>query len=187
MVSITMKSAAPCLLLMTSFSAMTTALQATPNSPCASLCLDSSESSNSTTPNISDAEIVCANREYASERGNKFKGCMNCLQNSTYSQGSQNDQAWFMYNLQYAFAHCVFGYPDGTGIGSYPCMTSEACGPLKNTVTKTLANNTGTDPYAYCSYNGGSTFGDTFGKCLDCMGPDTDHGYVANCKCTVPF
>lgn len=84
-------------------------------------------------------------------------------------------------NLQYAFAHCVFGYPNGTGIGSYPCMTSEACGPLKSTVTSTLANKTGTDPFGYCRYKGGSTFGDTFGKCLDCMGPDTEHGYVTNC------
>lgn len=66
-------------------------------------------------------------------------------------------------------------------------MTSEACGPLKSTVSNTLANNTGTDPFAYCRYKGGSTFGDTFGKCLDCMGPDTEHGYVTNCTFSLTF
>ena len=60
-------------------------------------------------------------------------------------------------------------------------MTTEACGPLKATVSKSLANNSGTDPYAYCRYRGGSAFGETFGKCLDCMRPDMEHGYVANC------
>ncbi|KAM3504212.1 hypothetical protein MY10362_003704 [Beauveria mimosiformis] len=177
-------SARCCLVLVAAMMAtVTTALQVTPDSPCASLCLDSSSSSSSNSSSIAkirDDEIVCSNRDYASEQGQKFQRCMNCLQNSTYSQGSQNDQAWFMYNLQYAYAHCVFGYPDGNGIGPYPCMTSEACGPLNVTVRRNLANNTGTDPFNYCSYRGGSSFGGTFSKCLDCMKADREHGYVAN-------
>ncbi|TQV91070.1 LPXTG-domain-containing protein [Cordyceps javanica] len=175
-----------CLLLLLALNfVLTTALQVTPGSPCASLCLDSATGGTGDdpgTPDIRPQDIVCSNRDFAGPEGQKFQRCMNCLQNSTYEQdsGSQNDQAWFLYNLQYAFAHCVFGYPNGTGIGSYPCMTSEACGPLKATVTGSLANNTGTDPYAYCRYKGGSTLGDTFGKCLDCMRPDTEHGYLTN-------
>lgn len=93
----TMKSTVPSLMLLTSFSTVSTALQATPNSPCASLCLDSSASSGGL--NISEDDILCSNREYASEKGQKFEGCMNCLQNSTYSQGSQSDQTWFMCKL----------------------------------------------------------------------------------------
>lgn len=179
-----MPSAARCcsLVLLAVMATVTTALQVTPDSPCASLCLDSSSrpSNSSSVAKIRDAEIICSNRDYASEQGQKFQRCMNCLQNSTYSQGSQNDQAWFIYNLQYAYAHCVFGYPNGNGIGPYPCMTSEACGPLNVTVRRNLANNTGTDPFNYCSYRGGSSFGGTFSKCLDCMKADREHGYVAN-------
>lgn len=83
-------------------------------------------------------------------------------------------------NIRFAFAHCVYGV-NGTGIGSYPCMTSEACGPLKSTISKNLLNSTGGDTFGYCNYNGGSTLGDTYGKCMDCLGPDKDHGYMANC------
>ncbi|KAK8141958.1 hypothetical protein G3M48_009575 [Beauveria asiatica] len=182
-----MPSSARCRLVLLAMTAatVTTALQVTPGSPCASLCLvdsssSSSPSNSSGTAKIRDDEIICSNRDYASEQGQKFQRCINCLQNSTYSQGSQNDQAWFMYNLQYAYAHCVFSYPNGNGIGPYPCMTSEACGPLNVTVRRNLANNTGTDPFNYCSYRGGSSFGGTFGKCLDCMKADREHGYVAN-------
>ncbi|KAM3507621.1 hypothetical protein MY11210_007071 [Beauveria gryllotalpidicola] len=173
-------SARGLVLLAMTATVVTTALQVTPDSPCAPLCLDSSSPSNSSIAKIRDDEILCSNRDYAGEQGQKFQRCMNCLQNSTYSQGSQNDQAWFMYNLQYAYAHCVFGYPNGNGIGPYPCMTSEACGPLNITVKRNLANNTGTDAFGYCNYRGGSSFGGTFSKCLDCMKADKEHGYVAN-------
>lgn len=172
-----------CFMALAMLSAITTALQVTPDSPCASLCLDPSTSGmvDSSMPNMHPNDIICNNRDLSSEKGQRFQSCMNCLQNSTYTTDSQNDQAWFMYNLQYSFAHCVFDYPNGSvGIGPYPCMTSEACGPLKTTVSKSLANNTGGDPYAYCNYKGGSALGDTFGKCLDCLRPDKEHGYVAN-------
>lgn len=92
----TVKSWALLLAALLSSTTITTALQVTPNSPCASLCLDPAGSADPSTPNIHEDDIVCSNRDYAGEKGQKFQGCMNCLQNSTYSQGSQNDQAWFM-------------------------------------------------------------------------------------------
>lgn len=94
---VTVKSRALLLAALLSVSTtITTALQVTPNSPCASLCLDPAGLPGLDTPNIRKEDIVCSNRDYAGEKGQKFQGCMNCLQNSTYSQGSQNDQAWFM-------------------------------------------------------------------------------------------
>ncbi len=88
-----------CVVLLALLSITTTALQVTPNSPCASLCQTSTTAAPSGKPFIGDEEIVCANRDFAGAAGVKFKGCMSCLQNSTFSEGAQNDQAWFMCKL----------------------------------------------------------------------------------------
>lgn len=92
-------------LVVSLLAAVITGLQVTPNSPCSSLCLDSSDSnaSDPRSSNTNDSDIMCSDKDYASDKGKKFEGCMNCLQNSTYSQGSENDQTWFV---------CMFSIPD---------------------------------------------------------------------------
>jgi hypothetical protein len=75
------------------------ALQVTPNSPCASLCVDSSELdlSDPRSSNTKNSDIVCEDRLYSTKQtGQKWKSCITCLQNSTYSQGAETDQAWFI-------------------------------------------------------------------------------------------
>lgn len=75
------------------------ALQVTPHSPCFSECTDSSTSdaSNPDSSNTVPADIVCEDSDLTSTTtGVKWKSCMSCLENSTYSQGDESDQGWFL-------------------------------------------------------------------------------------------
>ena len=77
----------------------TRALQVTPNSPCASICMDSTtlDPSDPNSSNTGNADITCQDKDYGSSAsGIKWQNCMSCLQNSTFSQGSENDQMWFL-------------------------------------------------------------------------------------------
>lgn len=81
------------------FSSSVSAIQVSANSPCASLCIDSPELDTSD-PNSSstrNADITCQDRLYGSSAaGIKWKSCMSCMQNSTFHQGSESDQGWFL-------------------------------------------------------------------------------------------
>ncbi|KAI1340924.1 hypothetical protein F5Y15DRAFT_36275 [Xylariaceae sp. FL0016] len=173
-----------------------TALQVTPNSPCASLCIDSSDldlsDPNSSTTTSHD--ISCHDSDYSSTpTGQKFQSCMSCLQDSTFSQGSENDQLWFLCmcsripdqdltdcadNLRYTFDYCVFGFPNATDVGSSPCATSTACGQLKASLEEgQLSSNN--PSYGYCSVDGAMT-GDSVPGCISCVAASEDQEYLAN-------
>lgn len=65
------------------------ALRVTPNSPCASQCTEST--------NTIEAGVACENSDLVDGgTGSQYKQCMGCLQNSTYSQGDESDQGWFL-------------------------------------------------------------------------------------------
>ena len=92
------KSALYTLLTLFSASRLSSALQVTPNSPCSSVCrdstdLDTSDPNSSTTKN---SDITCKDADYSGPAGTKFKSCMTCLQTSTFSQGSESDTMWFL-------------------------------------------------------------------------------------------
>lgn len=71
----------------------TLALQVTPGSTCAPVCLDSPQGD--TPLNVSD--IVCDDSDYfSSEAGVKFKKCEECLQASKAVNGSQSDSSRFL-------------------------------------------------------------------------------------------
>ena len=75
------------------------ALQVTPSSPCAAVCLDdrSQDVSDPTKSNTHGSDIACSDSSYsATVVGEKFESCVNCLQNSAFSDSGENDQAWFL-------------------------------------------------------------------------------------------
>lgn len=91
-----------CLILILSLLGHVLALQVTPNSPCSAKCIDSSSldesDPNSSTTTVDD--IVCEDADFtSSSTGSKWKSCMSCLQNSTFSQGDESDQQWFLCKL----------------------------------------------------------------------------------------
>lgn len=156
------------------------ALQVTPNSPCSSACLDSStlDRSDPNSSNTESTDIVCEDVALNStSTGSKWKQCMTCLQNSTFEQGSESDQYWFMYNLRFSFDHCVYGFPNGTGSGSNPCVTSTACGALRPGLEDGDLSTTGSQ-FGYCE--DGSVTGEFYNACLTCVGSSGDTRHIAN-------
>ncbi|AEO56122.1 hypothetical protein MYCTH_2300674 [Thermothelomyces thermophilus ATCC 42464] len=165
---------------------LSTALQVTPNSPCASVCqdlrgLDPSDPDSSTTRN---SDITCEDADYSSAAGTKFKKCMTCLQTSTFSQDGESDTMWFLCmsrrlsfapdwpngekstltllllkpkdNLRYTAAYCVFGYPNATNFSPTPCTTRTACGDLEANMRHGIPNPKGTTAYSYCHAGDGN-------------------------------
>jgi len=85
-------------LLLAGFIARGLALQVTPDSPCAPLCIDKSDldKSDPGASNTKGKDITCKDSDYLSKpAGQKFQKCMTCLQESKYSKGSETDQQWF--------------------------------------------------------------------------------------------
>lgn len=80
----------------------TTAIQVTPGSPCASVCLDSpdGDSLREAASTTNSSNIVCDDVDYfSSTNGQKFKDCITCLQTSNSSSGEENDVSWFLCKL----------------------------------------------------------------------------------------
>lgn len=75
------------------------AIQVTPNSPCSSVCVDSTalDLSDPNSSNTVASSIVCEDADYTSTSGGKkWTQCMTCLQSSTFVQGGESDQYWFL-------------------------------------------------------------------------------------------
>ncbi|KAI1169338.1 hypothetical protein F5B18DRAFT_19279 [Nemania serpens] len=167
-----------CLGLLISYS---TALQVTPNSPCASFCINS-ESDGVSDPNLStttNKEITCRDSDYTSRAGQKFQRCISCLQDSTFSQGSESDRLWFLYNLRYTFDNCIFGFPNVTGNPSTPCSTSTACGALEGALTGDNLRSDSLD-YSYCDVDGSVMTSPSVEKCTSCVAASDDQGFLVN-------
>ncbi|PSR90813.1 hypothetical protein BD289DRAFT_341309, partial [Coniella lustricola] len=162
-------------LLLLSLARHTVGIRVSPNSPCASQCQD-------TTRTASD-DIVCEDADFTgTSAGTAWKSCMTCLQNSTYSQGDESDQAWFLYNLRFSFDSCLFAYPNETDARSSPCQTSAACGPLQSaleygnlsTISATV------DGSGYCTASDGAVTGKFYEACLNCLSDGGSTNYIAN-------
>ncbi|KAM5342556.1 hypothetical protein ACJ41O_013522 [Fusarium nematophilum] len=171
------------ILILILFSCLATALQVTPNSPCAQFCLDSPDLDRSDPKSSSTRgkDIVCRDDDFKSKaQGQKFQRCLACLQDSTFKQGSESDQDWFLYNLRYSFDYCVFGFPNATGIDSSPCVTSEACGPLAAALKQGITDPDDRKQYGYCDADGKAMLGDAYAKCYACVKADRTQTIVSN-------
>jgi len=75
------------------------ALQVTPNSPCASVCVDNAtnDAADPASSNTGASEVVCMDRAYSTTGvGKKYQACVSCLQSSTSVGSGENDQEWFI-------------------------------------------------------------------------------------------
>lgn len=78
---------------------ISTALEVSPGSRCASVCLNeqtgNGQDPKASTTNVTD--IVCEDvNYYSTSPGTKFKNCVECLRDSTQVSGNENDIAWFL-------------------------------------------------------------------------------------------
>ncbi|KAL2197309.1 hypothetical protein P885DRAFT_34860 [Corynascus similis CBS 632.67] len=177
------KSALRSLFALVLVSQLATALQVTPNSPCSSVCqdsrdLDRSDPGSSTTKS---SDITCEDADYSRAAGRKFKKCMSCLETSTFSQGSESDTMWFLYNLRYTAAYCVFGFPDASDFSPTPCTTETACGHLEVSMRHGIPSPDGTTAYSYCSAGDGNAMDPSrFESCIACTSALGTTNYLAN-------
>ncbi|KUI71047.1 hypothetical protein VM1G_07208 [Cytospora mali] len=159
-----------------------TALQVTPGSSCASVCLDS-EAGNALDPAASTtntSDIVCYDVDYYSTTvGVKFKNCLECLQNSTDASGSESDVSWFLYNLRYASAVCLYDYPALQANKSETCDLSTACQPLQGAIETGLDLDSDSGDFAYCSTDDSVFYGTGIDECVSCLQSSPD-SYLAN-------
>lgn len=182
---------------------LASALQVTPNSPCASVCLDSPDldRSDPNSSNTKNKDIICKDRIVNSPAGGKWKDCMTCLQTSPFSQDSETDQMWFLCeliklkivleqltnvyidNLRYTLSYCLFGYPNATDVETTPCSTSMACGPLQQSLKHGISDPKDTTTSSYCSADDGyASDPEIYGHCTSCLSAGGESDYLANCK-----
>ncbi|KAI0150187.1 hypothetical protein GGR57DRAFT_473092 [Xylariaceae sp. FL1272] len=157
------------------------ALKVTPNSPCVPLCVGTSADDND--PNSYGTEnddISCYDTAYATTpAGQRFQSCMTCLQDSTFSQGTETDQHWFLYNLRYAFDNCIFGFPNATDVPSTPCSTSTACGGFRDALTQDDLN-PNSPAFGYCNVDGADLADTSITKCAGCVAATDNESYLVN-------
>ncbi|CAN8096103.1 unnamed protein product [Discula destructiva] len=150
------------------------ALRITPDSSCSSVCGDT------TTTNASN--VVCNDFDYyRSSEGSTFMSCMECLQTSNATRDADNDVSWFLYNLRYASAVCLYDYPsqntsaDATSV----CNVDHACKPLQGALVSGNLNPLNETQYGYCQADDDAFYGTSIDNCVSCLqsSPST---YTAN-------
>ncbi|TPX09680.1 uncharacterized protein E0L32_009153 [Thyridium curvatum] len=106
--------------------------------------------------------MTCEDRLYPkSTAGVKWQNCLTCLQNSTYAQGTENDQGWFLSR-------------------STPCTTSTACGQLGDALKHGNLEPNAAGQLDFCDVDRQAMTGEFYSKCLDCVRATGDEIYVAN-------
>ncbi|KAK7912028.1 hypothetical protein PG985_014509 [Apiospora marii] len=166
-----------------SLSTASLALQVSPNSTCAALCLDQPEG-NPLDPKASNTnytDISCFDDEYSSSaKGLKFKNCVDCLRDSKDVGGGENDISWFLYNIRYAVDVCMYSFPGTTRNISSPCDINYACAPLQKSLTSGNLDAVNGAQYDYCSADGGKFLSQSLGSCVQCLQSTTNQVYTSN-------
>jgi len=186
------------------------ALQVTPGSHCATYCLDSPggnpfKASDSTT---NTTDISCRDRDYSNtDKGIKFKTCLDCLQNSSKVDKDESDLRWYICkpflahlaflppttltyssdNLRYALATCLFAEPHA--LPNYTldstCNIDQACKPLKDPLTADGLDPVPKQTSGYCTANDGTFMGSHLSSCISCLQATEGQVYLSNCR-TLP-
>ncbi|OAA61717.1 hypothetical protein SPI_04576 [Niveomyces insectorum RCEF 264] len=168
------------------FGAVSVAFRVTPGSTCAATCQDDVDaiSRSPSTSATNASEIVCDNVDYwSTTTGSKYRDCINCLQNSTAVNGSENDLAWYLYNLRYTVDVCLFldpiSPPTSTSSSS-PCASTSYCQPLRTALETGNLNGSNASEFAYCTADSGVFEGTALNDCIQCLQADAKQTYLAN-------
>ncbi|KAI0408029.1 hypothetical protein F4802DRAFT_447082 [Xylaria palmicola] len=158
------------------------ALQVTPGSTCAAVCLDNPESDplSRNSSNTSSRDITCTDDSFDnSVTGIKFKNCLDCLQKSNATSDGESDVSWFLYNIRYSVDVCLFGFPDASKVISSPCSINWACQPLQKALEAGGLDGT-RDQLEYCSADGNFTSAHHIDDCVKCLASSPKQGYLSN-------
>ncbi|KAM5342551.1 hypothetical protein ACJ41O_013517 [Fusarium nematophilum] len=161
------------------------ALQFTPDSECAALCTDGSNStSTKSNPSQTNAtDIVCEDDDFKSSgTGIRFKNCINCLQKSEDTWEDESDVYWFLYNVRYAFDVCLYSYPDEVESGTInsPCNIEGACGALEDALEESLLDVNNDNQFDYCEADNSVLDSSSYRECISCLRSTSSQKYLAN-------
>jgi hypothetical protein len=185
------------------FSFLCLALQATPDSGCASFCIDN-PSYNASSPssfNTFVSDLTCTDSDYiTTDKGQKFEACNSCLRSSSAVSGDLNDQGALLRappflqfsrhlvtnlaasdNIRATVDLCIWGFPNASSTVSSPCDIDYACDPLRGVLESSYSGVTIDTQYAYCSTANGSFLSDSLSPCIQCYQASRTQSYLANC------
>ncbi|CAI6100312.1 unnamed protein product [Clonostachys chloroleuca] len=171
-------------LVLSTLSVLSLALEFTPGSSCASLCLDNGETDafDAAASSTNSSDITCLDTSFGSDvKGKKYKSCLECLAKSEKVEGSESDIHWYLYNVRYATSTCLFGLPSpaSTQMNS-PCILDNACKNLKGPLTEDNLNASRTDTYGYCDAASGAFKEKAVWPCVKCLQATSDQKYLSN-------
>ncbi|KAH8664185.1 hypothetical protein BX600DRAFT_512247 [Xylariales sp. PMI_506] len=172
------------IIIISFLSALSLALQVSPNSTCAALCLDNPANGNPLDPAASttnSSDITCVDSDYSTtSTGIKFKNCIDCLQDSTDVSGEENDIHWFLYNVRYAVDVCLFSFPRAVINISSPCDINYACGPLAKALEAGNLSADNDTEFGYCTAGNGAFANSTIEACTQCLQDSSEQMYLSN-------
>ncbi|KAF7549049.1 hypothetical protein G7Z17_g6668 [Cylindrodendrum hubeiense] len=160
------------------------ALQVTPGSSCATFCLDhvsgNAYDPKASTTNTSD--IICKDSDFSDEAvGIKFQNCLECLQKSEKTNGTESDLHWYLYNLRYTISTCLFSIPNAPSFDvDSPCVIDYGCQPLKESVTFDKLASKSNETYGYCDADDGEFMGSKLKGCISCLQSSGNQVYLSN-------
>ncbi|KAK7421818.1 hypothetical protein QQX98_002034 [Neonectria punicea] len=160
------------------------ALEVTPGSSCATFCLDENDGSGfdpkASTTNTSD--IICKDTDFSKKAaGIKFQSCLECLQKSEKSNGTESDLHWYLYNLRYTISTCLFSLPAAPAFDvDSPCVIDYGCQPLRDPLTYDNLTSKPGDTYGYCESDDQGFMGSKLKPCISCLQSSGDQVYLSN-------
>ncbi|KAH7166086.1 hypothetical protein EDB81DRAFT_781287 [Dactylonectria macrodidyma] len=160
------------------------ALEVTPGSSCATFCLDEVSGNGfdpaASTTNTSD--IMCKDTDFSKKAvGIKFQNCLECLQKSEKTNGTESDLHWYLYNLRYTISTCLFSVPAAPAFDvDSPCVIDYGCQPLGEALTSDNLTSTSNDTYGYCDADDGQFMGSKLKGCISCLQSSGNQVYLSN-------
>lgn len=186
------------------------ALEVTPGSSCATFCLDEVSGNGfdpkASTTNTSD--ITCKDSDFSKQAvGIKFQNCLECLQKSEKTNGTESDLHWYLCklsrtkalnglspmnsantvkdNLRYTISTCLFSIPAAPSFDvDSPCVIDYGCQPFRESLTFDNLTSTSNETYGYCEADDGVFMGSKLKGCISCLQSSGNQVYLSNCMST---
>lgn len=194
-----------------SSASLSLALQVTPASHCAIHCLDSPEGNEfkASSSNTNTSDISCRDLDYSTtEKGVKFRRCMDCLQTSKKVDNEESDLKWYICmssttilllkhsncfcpsfsrfpdNLRYTISTCLYAAPNAplNGTVARQCNIDTACSALKAALTSDDVKPNPNTTWQYCTSQDGAFMSPELSVCISCLQATDGEVYLSNCK-----
>ncbi|KAF2631835.1 hypothetical protein BU25DRAFT_445889 [Macroventuria anomochaeta] len=184
------------------FSAFSSALEVTPDSPCASKCIDRNDG-NPSWRNQSltfNDMLPCYNWEYSGNNSTaaalKFASCQECQMKSGWrhtfvdngTEYTEQDTTWFLFNNKGVVDWCLFGRfenEENKNISSSSIYQrcSDSCSKIRSSIDYNIKKDPG--GFDFCEHNTNANFTSDAESCATCLYANEDLTILGNVLTTV--